>query len=298
MIRRLYRHRRRILFLMVMIAASSTIHALANYDLRYVLKHEFTGPLWITGVSVVLAVTIMTMAIAVPVLVLFPAARRTLEVVGLTLLISTGLSPFQSLLPLWAQTGTASWIAFFAVYLSVCLLLEGAMLFRLGLRLPYRATVVRIIAASPEAIWAAIAPDTDTVGTYWTGTLLKVQTRPDLGASVVEARYRLGPSGTLIQLQTRRIWDKPLHLVYDFVPEDARGGANIVKGTFEMRCEVLDDGRTRVSVRHCYPVLSLGMASLLWFDDMVACEMDAVSARIRGKRDRSITGWSARKMAA
>ncbi|WP_166486129.1 SRPBCC family protein [Jannaschia sp. CCS1] len=204
-------------------------------------------------------------------------------------------------LPSWALDGFAPWIWYLSFFYVISYVLERDPFSWLGLRFRFHTTSVRTINATPDGVWAAVAPDADTIGTYWTGSIAQVDARPDLGPNTVNVRFFMGPPLSLVQTHTRRIWEQPFHFLYDFKPEDVKIDATAkmrgVHGSFEMRCEPLAEGPCRVTITHNYPDLGIGSWSLLWLDDMGGSEMDAIAARLEGRRDRSIAGWAARKMA-
>ncbi len=299
MFRRLYRQRRRIVFLIVMVAAALGVALINNDAFRYQLKHDFAGPTWLVLLSFAIAFLAVTLIGSAVVILFLPSARRALEVGGMAgLLVECGKHAV-AILPdgaivNWALGDWGSWVLFFGIFWGLSHLLEADTFGRVGLNVRYRLRASRVIAATPEAIWAATAPDADTIGTYWTRSLTRVDPVGAAEPDTFEARYKLGRHGTLIQRQKRRIWNRPLHLLYDFEREDGAG----ISGSYELRSEPLPDGKTQVEITHDYPALGFGTWSLLWLDDIAASELDAISARITGRRDWSIAGWAARKMAA
>lgn len=153
-----------------------------------------------------------------------------------------------------------------------------------------------IIVASPDVVWAAIAPSEETINTHFNCQFQRIDPRPDMnidGDPVYDVHDAMGPALTLVQRQTRWIWDAPYHLSCDFEPAEAAKGN---RGTYTVRLEPLDDGRTRMSVTHDYQPMGFGIWWLIWLDDLVGCEMDALKARAEGRHDFSLTGWSMRRM--
>lgn len=297
MLKRLYRQRRRLILLAALLTLSVVITHWGSADLRYEIKHgemsEPAGGLWAASAAGVL----FLMLCAVAIVLVFPSARRVVETGGMALFLTEAIKSAQFILPAWALEGIAPWIWYLVFFYAISIMLERDVLFRSGVSLPFRSTQTRLINAPPDGVWAAIAPSAETLGTYWTGALAQVEARPDLGPASVNVRYHMGPPLSFVQTQTRRIWDRPFHMLYDFKPEDLADTEPGTRGSFEMRCVRQEDGRSRVTTTHSYPGLGLGTWSLLWLDDMTGSEMDAIAARLEGRRDRSMAGWAARKMA-
>lgn len=297
MFKRLYRQRRRLMFLAAMIALSFWIGSIGNHDIAFVLKHEFGGREWLFYVSTVLAVALVVLVMSVLVIYLIPSARRLMEAGGIAAVASEAVMHADAVLPAAAFAAPMPWVWFGVFYYVALFILERDIPGRIGMRRRYRATQVRTIAASSEAIWAAIAPDEACLGTHWAKSIADISPRPDLGANVVDVRYHMGPPLSFVQTQTRRIWQRPHHLAYDFEPADDPDAVHATSGSFEMLCEPQEDGRTKLTVTHDYPSVGFGTWLMIWLDDMAGCEMDAIQARLLGRRDWSIAGWSARKMA-
>lgn len=297
MLKRLYRQRRRIALLALLFGLAVLVESFSHTDLRYAFKHEINGPVWLLGISMVLAMLIIVVAVSVVVICIFPSLRRTVEAGFIAAVLTEGVRSADAILPAWALEGWAVWIWFMGFFYLVSYAVERNWFFSMGLRLRFRTQNTRVINASPDAIWAALAPDAATLETYWTKTLSRVEPRPDVGPDAVEARYRMGPGLSLVQTHTRRIWQRPLHLLYDFHPTDVPDAAPGIRGSFEMTCVPQSDGRTRLTMTHEYPSIGFGTWLLIWLDDLGGCEMDAVQARLTGRRDWSLSGWAARKMA-
>ncbi len=300
MLKRIYRQRRRLGLAIIAVTLVVVLGFVGNGAFRFELKHTFNDSLGLFAISIVLAVLIVACGFSLLIILCAPSLRRAVEASAVAAVGSEAVMLADVYLPVWATDGIAGWIWFIAFFYGVLIVLEKEFLVRFGLRLPLAATRTRTINASPEAIWAAVAPDAELIGTYWTGSIAQVDPRPDIGPDTVNVRYHMGPPLSFVQTQTRRIWERPLHLLYDFYPEAMAEGAPGpgVRGSFEMCCVPLPDGRTEVSLTHRYPGLGIGTWSLIWLDDIVGSELDAIEAHLTGRKDWSIAGWAARKMAA
>lgn len=296
MFKRLYRQRRRLMFLATMIALSLWISSIGNHEMAYMLKHEFGGRDGLFFLSIGLAVVLITLAAGVWFLWIFPSARRLSEATGIAAVASEAVMHADAVLPAWALSGMMPWVWFGAFAYLTLIILERDIPGRLGLKMRYRVTRTRTIAASSDAIWAAIAPDESCLGTHWAKAIAAITPRPDLGENVVDVRYHMGPPLSFTQTQTRRIWQRPFHLAYDFEPADDLVAAHGISGSFEMLCDGQEDGRTKLTLTRDYPAIGFATWAMIWLDDMAGCEMDSLQARLTGRRDWSIAGWSARKM--
>ncbi|MEX3015095.1 hypothetical protein [Gymnodinialimonas hymeniacidonis] len=297
MFRRLYRQRRRLALFAVLIAAAFTLMWQYTPELRLFFKHEMQGPNWIRFASLGIAVFLVFGAIAVLVISLAPGLRRGLEVGAFAYLIMECLRIVDPVLPLGLSVEAHYWFGFFLTYIVVELALAHDVGRKWGLRLPLRAAAERIVRAAPDAIWAALIPETGAADRHWVEGLVEVKDRPDLGPNVREARYRLGPYGMLVQRQDRRVDARPYHGVYDFEPNDDGPRRSGQSGTFELHCEGIAPGKCKVRITHTYEDVGLGTWLLLVLDDFVASELDGVVAHLTERRDWSIAGWQARKLA-
>lgn len=293
MFKRLFRQRRRIAAVLVLVGIALALTVTDNPELRYYFKHNAQGPMWIDYVSYGLAAAIVSLGACAVILLLLPSARGALEIGALTFVLVQAGRFAIPILPEGMTTETAQIWWWPAIYFSLAMLRDSSFAGRFSPKLTLRLRDRRKINATPQAIWAATAPDADTIGTYWTGALTRLDPLPELGPNVVEARFNMGKFGALIQRHTRRIWNKPTHFFYDFEPDSGTG----FSGSFEMRCEPLDDGRCRVTTTQVYPGLGFGTWSFLWLDSVLSDEMDGVVARLKGRRDWSLGGWAVRKIA-
>lgn len=297
MIKRIYRQRRRLIFLTVMVALTALVASIGNDALRYFLKHSLDGSVWLFAASAGLALMVVMLCVSLLVLFFVPSLRRVLEVTAVSAFLVECITHADGALPVWALQGWAPAVWYLGFFYALLTVLERDVFYRSGLRLRFHAQRSRVINAAPDAIWAALAPSAETQGTYWTKAIANVAARPDISPNTFEVRFRMGPGIGLVQTHTRRIWQRPLYLLYDFKPTDQLDSARGIAGSFEMRCEPLPDGRTRLTTTHDYPAIGIGTWLLIWLDDLVGCEMDAIQARLTGRRDWSLAGWSARKMA-
>ncbi|GAB5445838.1 SRPBCC family protein [Gymnodinialimonas sp.] len=299
MFKRLYSQRRRIAVVMLLLGLAVALSLTDNPELRYYFKHSMEGPLWINQLSYGLAVAIVPLGACGLVILLFPSLRGALELGALTFVLVETARFAAPMMPAWmapwmADGSTQIWW-WPVLYFGLALMRESPLFGRLSPKLPLRFRDRRKINATPAAIWAALAPDADNLGTYWNNVLTRVADVPGAGGNVVEARFKMGKFGALIQRHTRHIWNKPLHFLYDFEPESDAGAG--FSGSYEMKCEPLDDGRCLVTSTQSYPGLGFGTWSFLWLDDILSDEMNGVVAKMNGRRDWSLGGWAARKLA-
>ena len=298
MLKRLFRQRRRLVLMIILMAAALAVHGVGDLDMRYAVKHQLgvpEGVVTLTMGGIVLALSLIG---SVLVLLLLPGARKVIEVGAASALINNLVFKYILFDVQLAQTEIAYWVGLFGTFIAVDTVLSREPLYRRGLRLPYRARTTRDLSVTPDALWRALAPCAENVGTYWTDTLRKVRARPDLGPDHVEVTFQMGSHLDLTQIHTRKDWDRETGFAYDFRPErGAEDGPPGVSGTYIVTYAALPDGRTRVSITHDYPALGLGSWLLVWLDDLGRGEMDAVQAHLLGQRDWSIEGWAARQMA-
>ncbi len=298
MFRRLYRQRRRFLLFWSLVALTCLLMAKTSQEVRVWIKHDMAGPEWLAYLSLGLSVFILSTTLAILVILLAPALRRAIEVGALTTLVVEAQKAYgPSVLSDWGLQ-SYGFVWFIGLFYVIELALAKDVLRQRGLRFDLSVSRTRTIDAAPEAVWAALVPDEHTLERHWVHSIIRITDRPDLGPNAVEAHYRLGRYGTLVQRHRRRVWQKPFHAAYDFGPDDeAKTGPNAFYGTFEMRLEPLADGRSKVTLSHHHRGLGIGTWLLLVLDDFLASELDGAEAFLKGRRDWSVSGWQVRKMA-
>lgn len=298
MFKRLYRQRRRIILFTALFALSMAIFALGNHELRYAVKHQWQGnALLHYGVLAAVAVTLPALLACATVL-LFPSLRQALEAVGVALVVQALIERFVNRYAAWEYYDVAMWLCFFALYVVVIAALQQNWFRGIGLTKTYVGQAQRTLTATPSAVWAAMAPTEQNTRTYWTGSLIRAEVRPELGEDTYEVHFRFGQFGTLVQRHDRRVWDQPNRFEYDYGPVDEVASRTNAHGTLKVAIEPLACGGAQISMEHRIVDLGFGTWSLLWLDDIVRCELDAVQAHLQGRRDWSVSGWSARRMAA
>ncbi len=299
MLRRLYRQRRRIVFLIVCVLCALALSGVESDSLRYTIKHQAGGQAGLyIGVFVAVFV-VFAIAVAAALIVLLPGLRRTLECGGIAAVLLQLIQLFgPSVLPDGALAASALPFWYMGVYFVVATVVERDMFYRQGLRLRFKSTGQRRIQATQAQVWAATAPELAHVETYFSGLLMRVVPRPDLGPDMQEAHYSVGSSTSLVQIQERLDWNAPHRLHYRFEPENRPEKAPAIRGTYEMVSTARDDGATDVTVTHDYPAIGMGTWLLIWLDDLVGSEVDGLQAHLEGRRDFSTVGWAKRKIAA
>lgn len=297
MFKRLYRQRRRFLVFWALIALGCVIFQHNNHDLRFWMKSEMEGPDWLGYVSLGLSVFILTTALAVVIIVLVPGFRRVLEVGAFSFVVLEALKKAAPLLPVDIGVVTWNYVWLFAIFYVVEMAMSRDFGRRWGLRSDLDLRRTRVIAAEPEAIWAALMPEPDAIDRHWNYNLIKVVAQPEQGPAHMEVHYRLGKFGTLVQRHHRTEWNRPFNGTYAFRPDHDGADLPQTSGLMTLHCEALGDGRCRVSVRQCHQDLGIGTWLFLVLDDALASELDGVEAVLRGRRDWSLSGWQVRKMA-
>ncbi|MEJ6394728.1 hypothetical protein V8J82_15810 [Gymnodinialimonas sp. 2305UL16-5] len=242
-------------------------------------------------------VTVGAGLLAALVVLLAPGYRRALEPAGLALVLQAIIERSLSGMPIWDHVSAFTWISFFAIFYAIAFALERDFLRSAGLKMTYHARATRKLNATPAAIWAAIAPSQETMRSYWTGSLTRVDARPDWGPEAYEVHFRLGAFGTLVQRHVRTIWDWPHRFSYDYAPVDDVPRRAGVRGRCKAELAKVSDDQVEVATEDEIIELGFGTWSLLWLDDSAQSDLDALQARLSGRRDWSIAGWSARKMA-
>ena len=280
------RQQRRIALTMSLVVLSLIVGFIGGSGWLYALMQAFGGPNIITGAQTA-ATVLITSYIAVLITLRFaPAQRQQCEVIAgaavifqlLSFLLSALNSPFSS--PLLAVCG------FVLVAMAIDHLAYGRAIDFLGLWRPLSAQHEFVVEATQHAAWNAIVPRPETVSTHWIGALTEVvHTRePD----VTIARYRLGDGTILQKTLTVLAQDHPTHMRYHFEPEGEGEESRFGAGFFEVWIDPMDDGRTRVSISCEYTALRLRTALLLWLDNWLGSEGDAIAAYIERRPDRSL----------
>ena len=301
MIQRLYRQRRRLVLGLILVAFALAFAGIENPFLRFMAFARFDGSMLTATLVFGTAFMLVALVGFCGVLLLAPKGRRAIEVLGLSFALFEALNLFARLNDIPPLPDGVEYLPFLAFYTLISTVLEHDLPGRFGLRLRHSATREVVLPVSAAAAWSAIAPSQDTRGTYWTRTLSRVAPRPDLGTGWVEAHFRIGAQGFLIQRQRRLVWEPVRHLVYEFEPETSadedlpNGG---VRGRFEATIGERPGGGCVLRITHEYPALRFGTWSMIVLDDLVPGEIDAISARLTGRRDWSMQGWTADRMAA
>jgi hypothetical protein len=297
MFRRLYRQRRRIMLFMVLFSAAFTLLSVGDSEFRFVIKTRMSGQ---TGLFLAIAAGLLIVGsglFAALVVALVPAYRRALEAAGIAMVLQAVLERWIMGPSSWGENGVWMWVSFFVIFYAVSFALERDAFRKAGLKMTYRARARRSVAATQAALWATMAPTRETMGSYWTKSLTRVDARPDLGPDTHEVHFRLGPHGFLVQRHDRGTWNWPNEFNYAYGPVEDGPARMPARGTYRVTLTPGQDDWTVVQLEHHIVELGFGTWLLLWLDDTAQSELDAVAAAISGKADWSIAGWQARQMA-
>ncbi len=280
------RQQRRIAVTMSLVVVALIVGFIGQSGWLHALMHAFGGPGILTALQAA-ATVIITSYIAILITLRFaPAQRQQCEIIAATAVVFQILNfllaafgaPFSS--PLLAVC------SFVLVAMAVDHLVYGRVLDMFGLWRPLAARHSFSVGATQHAAWNAIVPRPDTVSTHWIGALTEVvQTRE---ADVFLARYRLG-DGTILQKSlTVLAQDHPNHMRYHFEPETDGEESRFGAGFYEVWLDPNEDGTTEVTIACEYTALRTRVALLLWLDDWLGSEGDAIAAYIERRPDRSL----------
>jgi hypothetical protein len=301
MLKRVYRQRRRIFLGTCFAALALAFAGVDNPYLQFIAFAGFDGSIVLAGALFGAALLLMAIAAFCMVILLAPKGRRTVEVIALSFALFEGLKMVARLNDIPPLPDAAEYLPFLAFYTLISTVLEHDLPGRFGLTFAHSDSREVHLPVTADAAWAAIAPSRDTLGSYWTRTLARVTPRPDLGAGWVEAHFRMGAQGFMIQRQRRLVWEPVRRLVYDFEPETPEADtspADGASGRFEATIRDLPEGGCLLRITHVYPSLSFGRWLMVVLDDALPGEIDAITARLTGTRDWSVQGWTADSMAA
>ncbi|MEM9317526.1 MAG: hypothetical protein AAGA70_00780 [Pseudomonadota bacterium] len=281
-----HRQRRRIVTTMILatLVVLAGLIGQANWAVR--LTDAFGAP----GILAMLqtAATVLTLAFMAILMVLrfAPAQRQQCEIIAGTTLafefVNFGLAwlgaPFSS--PLLAVC------AFVVLALALDHVIYGRALDIFGLWRPLSGTENFTVEATPNAAWNAIVPRPDTVSTHWIGALTEVAAtrEPD----VFLARYRLGDGTVLQKSLTILESEHPRHTRYHFETESDEDASRFGAGFYEVSLESAETGETQIRISCEYTALRIRTALLLWLDDWLGSEVDAIGAFIERRPDNSL----------
>lgn len=280
------RQRRRIAATMTMVVLSLIVGFVGQSGWLYHLMGAFGGPSIATAFQTSATVLIIAYIAMLITLRVAPAQRQQCEIfAGASILfqfINFALgamgAPFSS--PLLAVC------SFVLVALALDHVIYGRALDILGLWRPLDAKHSFRVEATPHAAWNAIVPRPDTVPTHWIGALTEVtQTRE---ADVYVARYRLGDGTVLHKTLTVLSQDHPHHMRYHFEPETDTDESRYGAGFYEVWIDDQENGIAEVTISCEYTALRLRTALMLWLDDWLGSEGDAIAAFIERRPDRSL----------
>ncbi|MEM6609596.1 MAG: hypothetical protein AAF689_13550 [Pseudomonadota bacterium] len=282
------RQRRRIAATMILATVALLVGFIGQAGWLMRLMYAFGGPSFLTGLQT--AATVLTAGFMIMLIVLrfAPAQRQQCEVIaGSTLIFEL----FNFALG-WIGAPFASPLLAVCAFVLLCLFVDhvvyGRTLDLFGPWRPLAASHSFAVKATPNAAWNAIVPRPDTVSTHWIGALTEVShTRePD----VFVARYRLG-DGTILQKSLTVLAEEhPVHMRYHFEPEADDDESRFGSGFYEVWLDPQDDGHevTQITITCEYTALRTRTALLLWFDDWLGSEGDAIAAFIERRPDRSL----------
>jgi len=297
MFRSLYRQRRRFALLVLAIGYSLWVHYGSLDGVRHAIRSEFHDSATLFLVTTGLSVAIIASAIAILITHLFPGTRRFVEVFAMATVVSDLMLRADAVLPALQASGYAEQILFLSCYFVIATALDRNCLDYLGLRAPLKSVVRSTVRATPEAIWAAMAPDESAMSAERRKLLMRIAARPDIAPDLVEVHYKTANAKTQVQHHAREVWAYPLHFRYRFAPADGCDAGGTRRGRIDMQCSPRSDGRTEVTLTQDYHSLSLGAWLMLWLDDTGRAEMDSLKARVEGRRDWSTQGWAMRQVA-
>lgn len=280
------RQRRRVATTMTLVVIAMIIGFIGQSGWLYRLMDAFGGPSVVTAFQTAATVLISAFIATLVTLRFAPTQRQQCEVIAAAAIVfqflnftlsSTGV-PFSS--PLLAVCG------FVLVAMAIDHIVYGRVLDFLGIWRPLASEHHFRVEAAPHVAWNSIVPRPDTVSTHWIGALTEVtQTRE---ADVYTARYRLGDGTILQKTLTVLAQDHPHHMRYHFEPEADTDESRFGAGFYEVWLDAQEDGSTDVTVSCEYTALRARTALMLWLDDWLGSEGDAIAAYIEQRPDPSL----------
>ncbi|MBF9036843.1 hypothetical protein HKCCE2091_21625 [Rhodobacterales bacterium HKCCE2091] len=250
------------------------------------LASFFPGPFLLSHLQAGVAVMVIAFLAMAIVLRYAPAQRQQCEVLsgatvafeGVNFALNLAGMPFSS--PLLAVC------TFVLIALAIDRVAYGQTFDWVGIWRPLSSSYSFEVQATPHAAWNAILPRPDTVGTHWIGALTDVT--PTREADVFIARYRLGDGTILQKTLTTLTEEHPVHMRYHFEPEADDDDARYGSGFYEVWLDPVDETTTQVTLSCEYTALRARTALLLWLDDWLGSEADAIQAYIEHRPDRSL----------
>ncbi|MBF9029840.1 hypothetical protein HKCCE3408_05480 [Rhodobacterales bacterium HKCCE3408] len=282
------RQRRRIALTMGMVMLALAFGLIGQGGLVMRLAGLFGGPTILAVIQATFALILTALSAVLFVLRHLPRQRQQCEVLAGALLIFEAINLVLNIAGAPFATPLLAVCAFILLAIAIDGLVYGTLLDFLGLWRPLASQVTFTVAATPNAAWNAIVPRPETVATHWIGALSDVsQTRePD----VLVARYRLG-DGTVLQKTLTILSDNhPTHMRYHFEPETDEDEGRFGSGFYEVWLDPIEDEVTEVTLACEYTALRLRVALLLWLDDWLGSEADAIEAFIERRPDTSLHG--------
>ncbi|PWE28834.1 hypothetical protein DDZ14_18340 [Maritimibacter sp. 55A14] len=286
MLRRVFRQRRRILFgatLLVMamlIADRSQPGAMSVFDTLPPLDRVLL-------VSTILALVSGILALFIA---LLPGLRMLVEVSAIAALAQAVLIkvlPTDLVHLIWG-TGFAN-LALVTLFLATYMLLYGSVSdylprwFRCNTRHIFRTP------AEPETVWRRIVPDRAHLDTFWTGTLQTVRIDREED-DTVHAEFTLG--GGMTEHQSITFLDRraPHFCCYYFFCDAEGTNADFSEGSYAARIGELESGGCEVEMTLKRDAMRLRMALMMWFDDALGDQCDAIRASLGEGEDWSVVG--------
>lgn len=264
MFTRLFRQRRRV----SVFAASA---AFAVYLPTATLSAGFALPLATAVIAAITAILFVLIA---------PESRRQLDALAAAFLLST---PVDAGLGLGAPQ---------SLFLIAAVALAIGPLMRLGVaagiapRVALHDSSSRVLNVGAEAAWARLVPGAGHTDDHWSGKLAYVEPTPRLDGAQ-RMLFDLGDAGDLA-LTVRALDSDPGYAIR--WAYDAATDLTDESGVCELTMTPLGDDAVRLDVRLDRHGVSLPVAIAAWLDDATRDAMDACTARLEARKDRSVYG--------
>ncbi len=256
-----------------------------------------SGPFitWLAlGLAILVTSAVVLSGLALLVLI-FRRLRMMVEMLTFWVFLNVTLKPAERLADQFNLSDVLTAIITLALLLSFISITYGTVLdgFRFGLDWKSKR---RVRVRQPiEKVWPAFALAECGTSSSWEQLLYDAQPVPGEPDSF-DVSYLMGPSIFQKQQQTVLECDAPNRYHYSFSGNSNPKNRRLTAGEFDVTLEPDGKGGTFVTAYQHNKAMLPRTALALWFDDQLGDALDGFAARMRGRRDWSMTGLEHRKI--
>lgn len=280
MLKRIFRQRRRLFF------------GLFFSSLSFIMSNAVYGvpvPLWFSAVKLAIWIAIMLTG-SLFVVILLPRWRSLIEVLGLAMFFNEVLEiAVPAIHWIKVDSGLAGAAITFLGVVAAKTVLFGKWSDRLPVWLEWSTKSSFESPLSTQQMWEKLIPGESDTKNYWTGLLDGVQSSQD-DPNSIDVQYRIGSSAFQHQTITFLEEHPFTHCRYFYTADVSEKNADFVEGIYEVRLTESPYGGCGVEIENTRTAIRPRFGLACWLDDLHGDETDSISARIRNKRDWTITG--------